>query len=85
MVIGGYGQALYCMVFCKALIISRVVFFVVVTILGMSSGLMGRSAEMSAGLVIICKLTMSLGHRHLNSVFAINKYNQLLKPKWDLS
>ena len=60
-------------------------FFVVVEILGMSSGLVGISDKMSSGFVIFGKFKMALGHRSLNSVVYTNKYNQLLKTKWNLS
>ena len=54
--------------------------FNVVAILGMSSGFTGRGAKMSAGFMIFYELIMVIGHRRLNIVGAIEKYNQLLKP-----
>ena len=47
--------------------------FVVIAILGMDYGLIGRGAIMSAGFIIFGELTMALGHGHLNSVCAIEK------------
>ena len=61
--------------------ISRVGLFFIVEISGMYSGLTGRSAKISAGFMILGELTMELGQKILNSVGAIEKYNQLLKPK----
>ena len=58
--------------------------FVVIELLGMDSGLIGRGAIMSAGFIIFGELTMALGHGHLNSVGAIEKYNHLLRPKYNL-
>ena len=54
-------------------------------ILGMFSGLTGRSAKISAEFMIIGILIMALGHGRLNNVDANDKYNQLLKPKWNIS
>ena len=65
----------------KALILVRVGLFVMVAILGMSSGLTGRSAKISAGFMIFLKLMMALRHGRLNIVGAFEKYNQQLKPK----
>ena len=51
----------------------------------MSSGLTGRSANMSSDFMILGILIMALGHGRLNNVDANDKYNQLLKPKWNIS
>ena len=51
----------------------------------MSSGLTGRSANMSSDFMIIGILIMALGHGHVNSVGATDKCNQLLKHKWNIS
>ena len=50
----------------------------------MSSDLTGRSDKMSAGFIIIGILTMALGHGSVNIIGAIDKYNQWLKPKWNI-
>ena len=47
--------------------------FVVIAILGMDYGLIGRGAKMSAGFMIFGELTMALGHGRLNSVCGIEK------------
>ena len=73
------------MVFWKALILARVGLFVEVEILGMSSDLTGRSAKISSGFMIFVDCKMSFGHRYLNRVGAIEKYNQLLIPKYNTS
>ena len=65
----------------KAFILAQVGLFFMVAILGMSFGLKVRSAKISAGFMLFFKLTMALGHRRLNIVCDIKKYNQLLKPK----
>ena len=46
---------------------------------------LSRSAKISAGFMIIGELTMELGRGCLNSVGASDKYNQMLKSKWNLS
>ena len=56
-----------------------------VTILAMSSGLTGESAKILYGFMICVELTMAFGHRRLNSVGAIKKYNQLLITEHSLS
>ena len=56
-----------------------------VAILGMSSGFTGGSAKILYGFMIFVELTMAFGHRSLNSVGAINKYNQLLITNYNLS
>ena len=61
--------------------LTQVGLFSIVAISGMSSGLRGRSAKISAGFVILGELRMALWHGRLNSVGAIEKYNELLKPK----
>ena len=58
--------------------LARVGLFVMVQILGMSSGLRRISAIMSDSFINFGELTMALGQGHLNSVSAIKKYNQLL-------
>ena len=73
------------MLSCKCLILAQVWFFVLVAIWGMTSGLMGRSAKISSRFVILGELTMALGNGRLNSVGDTDKYNQLLKPKWNIS
>ena len=57
---------------------------ILVAILDTSSSLMGRGAKRPAGIIILVILMMELGHGCLNIFFAIDKYNQLLKPKWNL-
>ena len=56
-----------------------------VSILGMSYGLTGRSDKVSARRMIHGILTVALGHGRLNSIADTNKYDQLLIPKWNLS
>ena len=63
------------------MILAQVGLSVVVAILGMYSGLAGESAKISYGLMICVELTMAFGHRRLNSVGAIKRYNQLLITK----
>ena len=57
----------------KVLILDRVGLFVMVTISGISSGLTGRSANISAGFMICFELMMALGHGHMNRVVSIKK------------
>ena len=57
----------------KYLILARVGLFVVVAILGMDSGLIGRGAKMSSSFMIFGELTMALGHGRLDSICAIKK------------
>ena len=59
----------------KALILARDGLFGMDAILGMSSGLTGRSAKMSAGFMIVFELTMALDNGCLNRVGAIKEYN----------
>ena len=40
---------------------------------------------MSAVSMVFCEFMMALGNGRLNSVGVIKKYNQLLKPKYNLS
>ena len=61
--------------------ISRVGLFFIVEISGMYSGLTGRSAKISAGFMILGELRILHGNGRLNSVGAIERYNQLLQPK----
>ena len=72
------------MISWKALILSQVGLIVFVEILGMSSSLTGRNSKISYGFMIIVILTMSLGHRRVSSVGNTDKYNQFLKPKWNI-
>ena len=55
------------------MILARVGLFVVVAILGMDSGLIGRGAKMSSSFMIFGELTMALGHGRLDSICAIKK------------
>ena len=63
------------------MILDRVGLFVVVAILDMSSGLIGRSTKISASFIIFGEFTIALGHGRLNRVGDIEKYNLLLIPK----
>ena len=57
---------------------------VLVEILGMSSGLTVISVKISDGFMIIGILMMALGNVFVNSIIPTYKYNQLLKPKWNI-
>ena len=61
--------------------IARVGMFVMVEMLGMYSGLTGRSDKMSAGFMNFGELTMVLQHRLINSIGASKNYNKVLIPK----
>ena len=56
-----------------------------VKILGMSFGFTGGSAKILYGFMIFVELTMAFGHRSLNIVGDINKFNQLLITNYHLS
>ena len=79
------ATAWYLMLSWKYWILALVGFFVVVAILVVSSGFMGRSAKMSDGFMILGELTIAIGHGRLTSFGVTDKYNQLLKPKCNIS
>ena len=54
-------------------------------ILGMYSSLTGRRAKIATGFMIFGEFMMALGYGRLNRVGAINRYNELLIPKFNLS
>ena len=64
--------------------LAQVGLFVLVPFLGMSSGLTGQSAKISAGFMIFGELMMALWHGNLNKVGTTDKYNQLFKPKLNI-
>ena len=59
--------------------------FIAVEISGVHSGLTGRRAKIASGFMIFGAFMMALGYGRLNRVGAINKYNELLIPKFNLS
>ena len=66
------------------MILAQVGLIVLVTIMGINSGLTKRSDKISSVLIVLGILIMTLGHRSVSSVGVTGKYNQLLEPKWDL-
>ena len=51
----------------------------------METIVIGPVGSLLADFMIIGILTMALGHKHVNSVGATDKCNQLLKHKWNIS
>ena len=85
MVKGGNGHGLILNNLLEIFNTYLIWFIFVVAILGMYSGLMGSSAKTSSIFMNIGEMIMSLGLRYLNRVSVTNKYNQMLKPKRNLS